>query len=211
MAGPSTKKRSHADSAAAGKPGKRVKPNRKQRRVLQYNSDDSDEDLDNARANDTVSRSAPGVDSEQGIDMSVWTPATRTKKPVKEKKTLGKKPEEISEKPTEKVSEKPSKTISKKPLKTTAETIPKDNLSEDESDKSDKSDNHDGASAESDDDVDVDDEVEFEDDDDDDDFTGSEDGISNIGSKRPKSKRNDPDAFATSLQKILSTVRCDGS
>ncbi|KAI0805606.1 Rrp15p-domain-containing protein [Xylaria sp. FL0064] len=38
-----------------------------------------------------------------------------------------------------------------------------------------------------------------------DDFTNSEGETSNIGSKRPKSKRNDPNAFATSLQKILST------
>ncbi|KAI1348367.1 Rrp15p-domain-containing protein [Xylaria sp. FL0043] len=38
-----------------------------------------------------------------------------------------------------------------------------------------------------------------------DDFTNSEGETSNIGSKRPKSKRNDPNAFATSLHKILST------
>ncbi|KAI0448627.1 Rrp15p-domain-containing protein [Xylaria acuta] len=42
-------------------------------------------------------------------------------------------------------------------------------------------------------------------DDDEDEFTNSEGEISNIGSRRTKSKRNDPDAFATSLQKILST------
>ncbi|KAK5630915.1 hypothetical protein RRF57_006630 [Xylaria bambusicola] len=44
-----------------------------------------------------------------------------------------------------------------------------------------------------------------EDIDEEDDFTNSEGEISNIGSKRTKSKRNDPNAFATSLQKILST------
>ena len=42
--------------------------------------------------------------------------------------------------------------------------------------------------------------------DEDDDFLNSDDETSNMGSKRPKSKRNDPNAFATSLQKILSTV-----
>ncbi|KAI1823010.1 Rrp15p-domain-containing protein [Xylaria intraflava] len=61
----------------------------------------------------------------------------------------------------------------------------------------DKSDSEDGAGAESDDDGD--------DDDDDDDFTNSEGETSNLGSKRSKSKRNDPSAFATSLQKIIST------
>ncbi|KAJ8127069.1 hypothetical protein O1611_g6568 [Lasiodiplodia mahajangana] len=61
----------------------------------------------------------------------------------------------------------------------------------------DESDSHeDGAGAESDDDIDEED---------DDEFAHSEDESSNIGSKRPKSKRNDPNAFATSLQKILST------
>lgn len=63
----------------------------------------------------------------------------------------------------------------------------------------------DGAGAESDDD-DNDDDVDV--DDEEDEFTNSEDETSNIGgSRRPKSKRNNPDAFATSLQKILSTVR----
>ncbi|KAI0433307.1 Rrp15p-domain-containing protein [Xylaria sp. FL1042] len=63
----------------------------------------------------------------------------------------------------------------------------------------DESDSQDRAGAESEDDSDgsnVDEE---------DDFTNSEGETSNIGSKRPKSKRNDPNAFATSLQKILST------
>ncbi|KAI1195635.1 Rrp15p-domain-containing protein [Nemania serpens] len=61
----------------------------------------------------------------------------------------------------------------------------------------------DGAGAESDDD-DNDDDVDV--DDEEDEFTNSEDETSNIGgSRRPKSKRNNPDAFATSLQKILST------
>ncbi|RWA14084.1 hypothetical protein EKO27_g1049 [Xylaria grammica] len=63
-----------------------------------------------------------------------------------------------------------------------------------------KSDSQDGAGAESDDDFDDEEEEEEEDE-----FTNSETETSNLGSKRPKSKRNDPNAFATSLQKILST------
>ncbi|KAI1421265.1 Rrp15p-domain-containing protein [Xylaria sp. FL1777] len=59
-----------------------------------------------------------------------------------------------------------------------------------------------GADAESDDDDDDDDDDQ---EDEEDAFTNSEGETSNTGSKRPKSKRNDPNAFATSLQKILST------
>lgn len=40
---------------------------------------------------------------------------------------------------------------------------------------------------------------------DDDEFANSEEETLELGSKRQKSKRNDPGAFATSLQKILST------
>lgn len=47
---------------------------------------------------------------------------------------------------------------------------------------------------------------EQEQEEDDDEFANSEGETSNFGSKRQKSKRNDPGAFATSLQKILSTV-----
>ncbi|KAJ8109382.1 hypothetical protein ONZ43_g6152 [Nemania bipapillata] len=72
----------------------------------------------------------------------------------------------------------------------TARKTAKKNSGEDESDSQE-----DGAGAESNDDFD----------DEEDEFTHSEGETSNIGSKRPKSKRNDPGAFATSLQKILST------
>ncbi|KAI1272228.1 Rrp15p-domain-containing protein [Xylaria sp. FL0933] len=73
---------------------------------------------------------------------------------------------------------------------------PKKSLADDDADSQD------GAGAESEDDSNsdgVDEEEEG------DDFTNSEGETSNIGSKRPKSKRNDPNAFATSLHKILST------
>ncbi|KAI8625548.1 Rrp15p-domain-containing protein [Xylariaceae sp. FL1651] len=75
----------------------------------------------------------------------------------------------------------------KKPAKTS-------NISKTNS-KGDESDNQDNLGVESDDDNEDDDDV----------YTDSEGEVSNVGSKRPKSKRNDPDAFATSLQKILST------
>jgi hypothetical protein len=72
---------------------------------------------------------------------------------------------------------------------------PKDSVkvSEDESGEEN------GSGAESDDDIDIDDEVA--------EFTDSDAETSQAGSRRQKSKRNDPGAFATSLQKILSTVR----
>ncbi|KAJ2971469.1 hypothetical protein NUW58_g9412 [Xylaria curta] len=68
----------------------------------------------------------------------------------------------------------------------------KKNLDEDESD-----DQEDNVGAESDNNDEIDGEEDA--------FTDSEGETSNIGSKRARSKRNDPDAFATSLQKILST------
>jgi hypothetical protein len=152
MAGASTKKRSHADSAAAGK---LQRPKKKQKKVPQYHSD-SEEDLDNALVDDIASISGSDIGSESDID----TPTFTSTKEYKGSTTIGKSA--------------------------------KKNSGEDGLDS-----HEDGAGAESNDDVD----------DDDDEFTHSEGETSNMGSKRPKSKRNDPGAFATSLQKILSTVR----
>ncbi|KAI0536744.1 Rrp15p-domain-containing protein [Xylaria digitata] len=149
MAGASTKKRSHTDSAAAGK---LQRPKKKQKKVPQYHSD-SEEDIDNALVDDIASLSGSDIESEPEVDAPAVKPVRRSK---------GKN--------------------SKK------------NAGEEE-----ESDSQDGASAEGDDNVDDDD------DDEDDEFTNSEGETSNLGSKRPKSKRNDPNAFATSLQKILST------
>ncbi|KAI3330542.1 Rrp15p-domain-containing protein [Ustulina deusta] len=149
MAGASTKKRSHADSAAAGKP---QRPQKKQKKVPRYQSD-SEEDLDNALVDDIASLSGSDIDSESDADTPALTPAARSRG-KSSKKSLG----------------------------------------EGESDSQDGA----NAAAESD---DNDDDTDGEEDE----FTNSEGEASNIGSKRPKSKRNDPDAFATSLQKILST------
>lgn len=151
MAGTSTKKRSHADSAAAGK---FQRPKKKQRKFAQYHSD-SEEDLDNALVDDVASLSDSEIGSEPDADTPASTSARRKKGPTTARKNAK-------------------------------------NADEDESDSQE-----DGAGAESNDDID----------DEEDEFTHSEDETSNIGSKRPKSKRNDPGAFATSLQKILSTVR----
>ncbi|KAI0465924.1 Rrp15p-domain-containing protein [Xylaria cf. heliscus] len=150
MAGP-TKKRSHADSAVAGRLQRPVK---KQKKATQYHSD-SEEDLDNALVDDVASLSGSDADadSESDPDTPAFTPARKNKEPK------------------------------------TTRNAPKTNA-DDESDSQE-----DGAGAGSDDDDDVDE----------DDFTNSEGETSNIGSKRTKSKRNDPGAFATSLQKILST------
>lgn len=151
MAGPPTKKRSHADSAAAGK---LQRPKKKQKKVPQYHSD-SDEDLDNALVDDIASFSGSEIASDSDADAPAFTPVRKNREP---------------------------KTVKKSPKK---------NTGDDDSDSQE-----DGAGAGSD-----------HDEDDEDEFTTSEGDISNIGSKRTKSKRNDPDAFATSLQKILSTVR----
>lgn len=167
MAGASTKKRSHADSAAAGK---LQRPNKKQRKVLQYNSD-SEEDLDNAVVDDIASLSG----SESGSDSDVGAPAHSLARKSKGPKSTGKSA--------------------------------KKNLGR----KDERDSQADGAGAESDNDDEDKDEEDHDDDevdDEDDEFTNSEGETSNIGgSRRPKSKRNNPDAFATSLQKILSTVR----
>lgn len=159
MAGASTKKRSHADSAAAGK---LQRPKKKQKKVPRYHSD-SEEDLDNALVDDVASLSGDEIASQSDADTPVLPPARKSKGP----KSAGKS--------------------AKKNLDSRADGAGA------ESDE-DHGDNHD--------DDDVDNEEDGEDD-----FTDSEGETSNIGgSRRPKSKRNNPDAFATSLQKILSTV-----
>ncbi|KAI0407398.1 Rrp15p-domain-containing protein [Xylaria palmicola] len=142
-------KRSHVDSAAAGR---LQRPKKKQRKVPQYHSD-SDDDLDNALVDDiaSLSGSGAGSDEDSDADRPAFTPAARKKKPAKARKNA------------------------------TADAA--EPGSDGESD---------GAGAAS-------------DDDEDDDSINSETEIANAGSKRTKSKRNDPDAFATSLQKILST------
>ncbi|KAI0858214.1 Rrp15p-domain-containing protein [Xylaria cubensis] len=148
MAGPPTKKRSHADSAAAGK---LQRPKKKQKKVPQYHSDsEEDLDLDNALVDDIASLSGSETGSDSDADTPAFTPAKRNQK---------------------------------------TKTAKKHTADDDESDSQE-----DGAGAESDDDVE-----------DDDEFANSEGETSNFGSKRTKSKRNDPGAFATSLQKILST------
>ncbi|RYC65681.1 hypothetical protein CHU98_g502 [Xylaria longipes] len=148
MAGPPAKKRSHADSAGAGK---LQRPKKKQKKVPQYHSD-SDEDLDNALVDDIASLSGSEIDSDSDTGTAVFKPTTRNKEPEKTKNA-------------------------------------KKNTGHDEPDSQE-----DGAESDQD-----------EDNEDEDEFTNSEGEISNIGSKRTRSKRNDPDAFATSLQKILST------
>ncbi|KAI1814941.1 Rrp15p-domain-containing protein [Poronia punctata] len=75
--------------------------------------------------------------------------------------------------------------------------VPVEKVEEDEKESDDDEEEGVGAGAESDDDIDIDDEVA--------DFTDSESEQSDAGPTRQKSKRNDPGAFATSLQKILST------
>ncbi|KAI0397097.1 Rrp15p-domain-containing protein [Xylariaceae sp. FL0594] len=149
MGVPSTKKRSRPDFASGSK---KQRPNKKQRQVLQYNSD-SEEDLDTAFVDDVAARSGSGSDSEE--ERRPFNPATRKRMQQPEPK---KKSETVSE---------------------------------------DESGEGEGAGAESDDDIDIDDEVA--------EFSDSDDETSQAGSRRQKSKRNDPGAFATSLQKILST------
>ncbi|KAI1176120.1 Rrp15p-domain-containing protein [Nemania sp. FL0916] len=154
MAGASTKKRSHADSAAAAA-GKLQRPKKKQKKVSQYHSDSEDDlDFDNAIVDDVASLS--GSDAESDSDAGFPTKRRTGKKPI----------------PTRKNSKKSART-------------------DQGDDDSDDQENDAGTSSEDDDD---DDEEEVGDG-----FPDPESG------KRPKSKRNDPDAFATSLHKILST------
>ncbi|KAI1751627.1 Rrp15p-domain-containing protein [Xylaria castorea] len=150
MTGPPAKKRSHADSAAAGK---LQRPKKKQKKVPRYHSD-SEEDLDNALVDDIGSLSGSETGSGSDADTPAFTPARKKKKGPKIARDTAKK-----------------------------------NTNDEESDSQ-----GDGAGARSEDD-----------DEDDDEFANSEGEISNTGFKRTKSKRNDPGAFATSLQKILST------
>ncbi|KAI0965248.1 Rrp15p-domain-containing protein [Xylaria arbuscula] len=155
MAAAPTKKRSHADSVAAGK---LQRPKKKQKKVPQYHSD-SEEDLDNAIVGDIMSLSGSEIHSESDDHTSALE-RSRIKNGSNSTRSAGK----------------------------------------------DELDSQHGVGAESgddNDDGDLDDEEDGEEEEDA--FTNSEDETLNTASKRPKSKRNDPNAFATSLQKILAT------
>ncbi|KAI1435932.1 Rrp15p-domain-containing protein [Xylaria sp. CBS 124048] len=154
MAGASTKKRSHADSATAGK---LQRPKKKQKKALQYHSDSGEEeDLDNAVVDDVPS----GSDADSDVsDSDADVPARVTKKSVTAEKSSDKRKKPVEDGPD-------------------SEGV--------ENDEGNDEDEEEG--------------------DDDDEYTNSEGEMSNSGaSQRSKSKRNDPSAFATSLQKIIST------
>ncbi|KAI1111733.1 Rrp15p-domain-containing protein [Nemania sp. NC0429] len=156
MAGAFTKKRSHADSAAAAK---FQRPKKKQRKIHQYHSD-SEEDLENALVDDVASLSGSELGSGSDAGAPVLPPSRKNKGSTK--------------------------SAGKSARKNEGRGNQADDNNDDDDDPEDVNDD--------------------DDDEEEDDFTDSEGEASNIGgSRRPKSKRNNPDVFATSLQKILST------
>ncbi|KAG5921002.1 hypothetical protein E4U61_007233 [Claviceps capensis] len=180
---------------------KQQRPSKKQKRQQQYHSDsesdggneneeqnfdavnllDSDDDIHNA----TVDSVAAQDSSENETSSSEVERPALTKKKTKKK--------------TKKIELKPAKRASKP-----AAISKKDKQEEEEEEKEE----------EEDDDDEDDDQDEDEDDDDDDDDDDEEDDVDEYdldsdngdnGRHKTKSKRNDPNAFATSISKILST------
>ncbi|KAI0883090.1 Rrp15p-domain-containing protein [Annulohypoxylon maeteangense] len=171
MAGPNIRKRNRQDFNSKSKS---QRPNKKQRKALQYHSDSDEEgdnsefkpvnllDSDNEDLDDILVDDVPsGSDSDSGSDSESEIDLARTKLTTKQRKT---------------------------PAQKHATDAPKSDDSKDEPEGSEDGDEYE----------DVDD-----DDDEGDEGTDSDDGQSTT--QKTKSKRNDPDAFATSMSKILST------
>ncbi|KAK8032137.1 rrp15p domain-containing protein [Apiospora arundinis] len=195
MAGPNAKKRSHQDYSLKGRM-KAQRPLKKHKKQKHYNSDsdeddekttendksfkpvnlmDSEDDLDNAVVDDGASSAGSGSDSESGQSDSE---GDNDKTSTRDKLTKRKAA--------------PTKAAQPKAKKTKQ-------AEEDEKDAED--------SDSEDDDLEENDEFDLDavsDDSDADDNDDNDDDTLSTG-KKPKSKRNDPGAFATSLSKILST------
>ncbi|KAI1805970.1 Rrp15p-domain-containing protein [Daldinia bambusicola] len=176
MAGPNSKKRNHQDS---GVKSKSQRPNKKQRKVPEYHSDSDEEGINTEfKPVNLLDSDNEDLDNVAVDDIS-----------------SGSDSDSNSDSDSDSDSARRPKSLAKrhdKPAKKQVKDAARDRSPEDELEDEDDEDD-----AESDDDNDGDEEG--------DDSDGEDDPTSTGQSKKSKSKRNDPDAFATSMSKILST------
>ncbi|KAI1466704.1 Rrp15p-domain-containing protein [Daldinia caldariorum] len=180
MAGPNSKKRNHQDSGAKSKS---QRPNKKQRKVPEYHSD-SDEEGTNTEFKpvNLLDSDDEDLDNVAVDDISSGSGSDSNSDSDSDSDS----------------ARKPKKHPAKrqdKPAKKHVKDAARDRSPEDELEDEEGKDEDDGES--DDDDNDGDQEG--------DDSDGEDDPTSAGQSKKSKSKRNDPDAFATSMSKILST------
>ncbi|KAK8047414.1 hypothetical protein PG996_015478 [Apiospora saccharicola] len=193
MAGPNAKKRSHQDYSLKGRM-KAQRPLKKHKKQKHYNSD-SEDDAEETVTADKGFKPVDLMDSEDDLDNAVVDDGASSAGSGSDSES-GQSDEGDDDKTSTR-----DKLTKRKAGPTKAQPKAKKTKQEDKKDEEDSDSDDDGLEEENDefDDIDaVDEDSEAEEDDEDGDDTLS-------GTKKPKSKRNDPGAFATSLSKILST------
>lgn len=192
MAGPNAKKRSHQDYTLKGRM-KAQRPLKKHKKQKHYHSDSEDD----AEENDKGGKGFKPVDlmdSEDDLDNAVVDDGASSSNSASDSESG----QSDSEGDDDETSTR-DKLTKRKAGSTKAQPKAKKAKQEDKKDE-EESDSDDDDQEEENDEFDIDaaaDDSDAEDDEEDDDTLS--------GSKKPKSKRNDPGAFATSLSKILST------
>lgn len=192
MAGPNAKKRSHQDYSLKGRM-KAQRPLKKHKKQKHYNSD-SEDDVEETATADKGFKPVVLMDSEDDLDNAVVDDGASSAGSGSDSETG----QSDSEGDDDETSTR-DKLTKRKAGPTKAQPKAKKTKQEENKDEED-SDSDDDLEGENDEfDIDAADE-------DSDAEEGDEDGDDTLsGTKKPKSKRNDPDAFATSLSKILST------
>lgn len=193
MAGPNAKKRSHQDYSLKGRM-KAQRPLKKHKKQKHYNSDDSEDDVEENNTADNGFKPVDLMDSEDDLDNAVVDDGASSAGSGSDSESG----QSGSEGDDNKTSTR-DKLTKRKASPTKAQPKAKKTKQEEKKDK-EESDSDDDLEEENDEfDIDAaEDDSDAEEDDEEGDDTLS-------GSKKPKSKRNDPGAFATSLSKILST------
>ncbi|KAK8040942.1 hypothetical protein PG994_013949 [Apiospora phragmitis] len=192
MAGPNAKKRSHQDYTLKGRM-KAQRPLRKHKKQKHYHSD-SDEDADDNDKGDKGFKPVDLMDSEDDLDNAVVDDGASSSNSGSGSDSESGQSD--SEGDDDKTSTR-DKLTKRKAAPTKAQSKAKKTKQEDKKDM-EESDSEDDQEENDEFDIDAaDDDSDAEEDEDDDDTLST--------THKPKSKRNDPGAFATSLGKILST------
>ncbi|KAG6248179.1 hypothetical protein E4U23_003172 [Claviceps purpurea] len=177
---------------------KQQRPSKKQKRQQQYHSDS---DSDGGNENDEQNFDAVNLlDSDDDIHNATVDSVAAQDSSENETSSSEVERPALTKKKTKKIESKPAKRASKP-----AAVSKKDKQEEEEEEKEEEED---------DDEEDDDQDEDEDDDDDDDDDDDEEDDVDEYdldsdngdnSRRKTKSKRNDPNAFATSISKILST------
>ncbi|KAK8101408.1 hypothetical protein PG999_011782 [Apiospora kogelbergensis] len=194
MAGPNAKKRSHQEYSLKGRM-KAQRPLGKYKKQKHYHSD-SDEDDEKPTEPNKSFKPVDLMDSEDDLDNAVVDDGASSAGSGSDSESG----QSDSEGDDDKTSTRDKLTKRKAaPTKAAQPKAKKTKQAEEHDKDSEESDSEDEELEENDEfDINLEDDSDAEDNDDDDDDTLST-------NKKPKSKRNDPGAFATSLSKILST------